>query len=199
MMKRLRQLLMLLGMTAVLSACSKTVQWEEEVLLNTGETIWVSKEVRYTIKGQPGNPADMGYLPDHDEILSFKYGGRSYTYNGDARLLVLAISPQKQPVLLSKPGDKGWYRRHAYKCVNPYYVQFVPDGSGKQWTWPDKIELWTYNLPTNLMLRRDQPSDVKKSYTLADKSTQAFSRDPQLLSTQKINPLYVSDICKGSN
>ncbi len=62
-----------------LAACSKTVQWKEEVLLNTGETILVTKEVRYTIKGQPGNPLDMGYLPDHEETSSFKYGGRAYT------------------------------------------------------------------------------------------------------------------------
>ena len=197
MMKRLQQLLMLLGMTAMLSACSKTVQWEEEVLLNTGETIWVSKEVRYTIKGQPGNPADMGYLPDHDEILSFKYGGRSYTYNGDASLLVLAISPLKLPVLLAAAEDGGWYRRHTYKCVNPYYVQFVPDASGKQWSWPDRIELWTYNLPTNLLVHRDHPSDVKKRYTMADKAMQGFWRDPRTMYFQKIDPLFISDTCKG--
>lgn len=197
-MRTLKILASLLS-AVMLSACSKNVQWEEEVLLNTGETIWVSKEVRYTIKGQPGNPADMGYLPDYMEMLSFKYAGKSYLYNGDARLLVLAISPQKLPVLLSRPEDRDWYRRHTYKCVNPYYVQFMPDASGKLWTWPDKIEPWTYNLPTNLMLRRDHPSDVKKRYTIADKSTQAFLRDPRLLSAQKINPLFVSDICKGSN
>ena len=64
-----------------LTACAKNVQWEEEVLLNTGETIWVTKEVRYTIKGQPGNPADLGYLPDFVETTSFKYGGRDYVLN----------------------------------------------------------------------------------------------------------------------
>ena len=197
--KTFLKLILIMWTAMTISACSKTVQWEEEVLLNTGETIWVSKKVLYTIKGQPGNPADMGYIPDHAEVISFKYSNKSYTYNGDARLMVLAISPQKLPVLLSKPGDNGWYRRHTYKCVNPYYVQFLPDSSGKQWTWPDRIELWTYNLPTNLMLHRDHPSDVKKRYTIADKSTQRFFKDPQRLSSQKINPLFVSDICKGSN
>ena len=198
-LNRLQRLALLLVAAVTLSACSKTVQWEEQVLLNTGETIWISKEVRYTIKGQPGNPADMGYLPDHEEITSFKYGGRSYTYDGDASLLVLAISPQKLPVLLAAAEDGGWYRRHNYKCVNPYYVQFVPDGSGKQWTWPDKIELWTYNLPTNLLVHRDHPSDVKKRYTMADKANQGFLRDPRTINIQKINPLYLSEICKGSN
>ena len=32
-----------------LTGCAKNVQWEEEVLLNTGETIVVTKEVRYTM------------------------------------------------------------------------------------------------------------------------------------------------------
>ena len=32
-----------------LTGCAKNVKWEEEVLLNTGETIVVSKEVRYTM------------------------------------------------------------------------------------------------------------------------------------------------------
>ena len=85
-----------------LTGCAKNVQWEEEVLLNKGETIWVTKEVRYIIKGQPGNPLDLGYLPDFEETTSFKYGGRAYTYKGDAAIMVLAISPQKLPVLLAQ-------------------------------------------------------------------------------------------------
>ena len=66
-----------IGACAIMTR-DRTVTWEEEVLLNTGETIWVSKEVRYTIKGQPGNPADMGYVPGFEETLSFTYGGRKY-------------------------------------------------------------------------------------------------------------------------
>ena len=198
-MNTLQRIALVVGATVMLSACSKTVQWEEEVLLNTGETIWVSKEVRYTIKGQPGNPADLGYLPDYIETLSFKYGGRSFTYQGDASLLVLAISPQKLPVLLAAASSGEWYRRNDYKCVNPYYVMFLPDSSGKQWTWPDRIDPWTYNLPTNLLVHRDHPSDTKKRYTMADKANQGFLRDPRTINIQKINPLYLSEICKGSN
>lgn len=181
-----------------LTACSRNVQWEEEVLLNTGETITVYKEVRYSIKGQPGNPADLGYVPDWVETTSFKYGGRSYTYTGDASIMVLAISPQKLPILLAPPENTGWYRHNNYKCVTPYYVQLTPDITGQQWTWPDRIEPWTYNLPANLMLNRDHPSEVKRRYTMADKSKQTYLQDPQLSYIQKINPLFIGDICKGS-
>lgn len=199
LLKKLLQLL-LTGVAALqLTACSKTVQWEEEVLLNTGETIWISKEVRYTIKGQPGNPADLGYLPDLAETTSFKYGARNYSYRGDAGIMVLAISPQKLPVLLAPPENTGWYRHNNYKCVKPYYVQLTPDITGQQWTWPDRIEPWTYNLPANLMLNRDHPSEVKRRYTIADKSKQTYLQDPQLSYIQKIDPLFIGDICKGSN
>lgn len=182
-----------------LSGCSRTVEWEEEVLLNTGETITVHKEVRYSIKGQPGNPADLGYLPDFVESTSFKYGGRDYSYRGDANIMVLAISDKKLPVLLAPASSNGWYRRNDYKCVHPYYVQLVPDSSGQQWTWPDKIEPWTYNLPANLMIDRAPPSDVKRRYTMADKSKQTYLQDPQLIDIQKINPFFIDDQCKGSN
>ncbi len=180
-----------------ITACAKNVQWEEEVLLNTGETIWITKEVRYTIKGQPGNPMDRGYLPDLVETTSFKYGGRSYIYTGEAGIFVLAISPLKLPVLLASPGGKDWYRHNSYPlCAKPYYVQFVPDSTGQTWTWPDKIEPWTYNLPANVMLNRDHPSEVKQRYTMADKSKQSYLHDPQLLSSQKINPLFTNQDCR---
>ncbi len=183
-----------------LAACAKTVQWEEEVLLNTGETILVIKEVRYTIKGQPGNPADMGYLPDFLETTSFKYGGRDYVYRGDAGIMVLAISPQKLPVLLASPGGKGWYRHNVFpRCAKPYYVQLVPDLTGQQWTWPDNIELWTYNLPANLLLDRHHPSDVKRRYTMVDKAKQPFMKDPRTLNIQKINPLATNQDCHETN
>ena len=194
-MRTLKILASLLS-AVMLSACSKTVQWEEEVLLNTGETIWVSKEVRYTIKGQPGNPADMGYLPDYMETLSFKYGGRTYVYTGEARLMVLAISPERLPVLLAPPSWGSWLRNNKFPlCAKPYYVQFIPDTSGNKWTWPDRIELWTYSLPTNLMIDRDHPSQMMRRYTMADKSTRGFWRDPRSMDLQKIDPTQTNQDC----
>lgn len=189
-------LLALLAATQ-LAACSKTVQREEEVLLNTGETIWIAKEVRYTIKGQPGNPLDMGYSPDFMETTSFKYGGRDFVYRGDAEIMVLAISPQKLPVFLAPAGSKSWYRHNRYSlCAKPYYVQFVSDNTGQIWTWPETIEPWTYNLPANLMLTRDQLSDVKHRYTMIDKLKQRYMQDPQSLYLQKIDPSYANQNCQ---
>jgi len=183
-----------------LTGCAKTVQWEEEVLLNTGETIWVTKEVRYTIRGQSGNPADLGYRPDFKESTSFKYSDRSYSYTGDASIMVLAISPQRLPVLLAIASSASdWAYKNRYECVTPYYVQLMPDSTGLQWTWPDKIEPWTYNLPANLMRNRDHPSEVKRRYTVGDKVKQTYMQDPSLSAVQKIDPLFTGIRCKGNN
>ena len=46
-----------------LSGCSRTVEWEEEVPLNTGETIWVHRSMPWVYKGGFGNPFDMSMLP----------------------------------------------------------------------------------------------------------------------------------------
>lgn len=191
-----RSLLPALLVTLSVTGCSKTVQWEEEVLLNTGETITVTKQVDYSIKGQPGNPADLGYLPDRVETISFQYGAKRYVYKGEASIMVLAISPQKLPVLLALPGGNDWYRHNDYPlCAKPYYVQLEPNASGQTWTWPKTIDLWTYNLPANLMLHRDHPSNVRRHYTMADKAKQSYLQDPQLLSSQKINPTHTNQDC----
>jgi hypothetical protein len=196
-LQNLIKLLIVAGSMTQISAHAITVKWEEEVLLNTGETIWVNKEVSYSLKGQAGNPFDLGYRPDFLETTSFKYAGKLYTYKGDAGIFVLAISPEKLPVLLASPGGKGWYRRNNYsRCATPYYVQFVPDSTGKEWSWPDRIEVWTYNLPANLLVAREPLSDVKTKYTLSDKAAQKYLKDPRLLSSQKINPLFKNQDCR---
>ncbi len=198
-LKKTLQILLAAIAALQLSACAKNVQWQEEVLLNTGETIWIFKEVRYTIKGQPGNPLDMGYLPDFEETTSFKYGGRDFLFKDTAQIMVLAISEQKTPVLLAEPVSKGWHRHANFPlCATPYYVQFMPDGTGKNWTWLKQIDPWTHNLPTNLMLDREIPSKVKSRYTMADKAKQGFWGDPSLIGIQKIDPLETNQNCHGS-
>ena len=108
--------------------------------------------------------------------------------------MVLAISPYKQPVLVAQAD--AWHWRRSYKCTFPFYVQFVPDDSGKTWTWPDHIEPWLYNLPTNLFGDIGAPEDRLPHYTIEQKRTQPYLSDPQSVSMQKIDPAYTGDICK---
>lgn len=134
-----------------LTACSKTVQWEEEVPLNTGETIWVKRSGAYTYKSAPGNPLDFGYGPERRSTIEFDYKGKKYSHTSEAGLVLLAIDPEGKPNLIA-PVNDDWGWQHNYYCVTPYYVQFRSDETGKHWNWPEQIDHWLYNLPVNLVI-----------------------------------------------
>lgn len=188
----LRTLLVVAGALA-LTACSKTVQWEEEVPLNTGETIWVTREVTYKLKGGGDNPLDLAYRPDWTEKILFIWSGKTYSFKGSALIDVLAISPiTRQPVLVAYAGNKQWHWQNNYSCTVPFYVQFNPLESGQGWTWPPHIETWLYGLPYNLMRYRPKwdSSQLKEKYSLAEIS-QMDGRDLD----SKINPSASSDSC----
>jgi hypothetical protein len=164
--------LLLLPLLALLAACSKTVTWDEEVPLNTGDTIWVKRVVTYKLKGDAGNPFDMAYRPDWTETMKFEWQGKKYSYTGDAYLMLLAISPaDKRPVLVANALLKNWDTQHNYRCTTPFYVQFASDELGRNWSWPPAIEPWLYNLPYNLMLHRPKVDEIKTTYTTQDRAT----------------------------
>jgi hypothetical protein len=179
-----------------LTACSKTVRWEEEVPLNTGEVIWVQRTIEYTKQGDAGNPYDVAIRPASSQKIEFTWRGRDYVYQGDARLLLLAISPNNLPVLVAKAADNGWEARHGYACTYPFYVQLVPDGNGQSWTWPPQIESWLHNLPANLMLARHGPAAMKRKYTARERLPEDIPGSANTPSQQKVDPSYTGDLCK---
>ena len=65
-----------------LSACSKTVQWEEEVPLNTGETIWVKRTDSYVRSSEPGNPLKMGWRIE-DRAIDFSHRRQHFRFHTD--------------------------------------------------------------------------------------------------------------------
>lgn len=168
-MNLIKLILIVFVMTA-LTACSKTVQWEEEVPLNTGETIWVQRSMPWVYKGGMGNPFDLSMKATFDQTISFKYAGREYNFKSGAQVLWIAISPAGQPVMVADPGFSGWGTNNMFACVVPYYVQFLPDATGKKWTWPEKIEPWLYKLPANLMVNIPQINEARKErYTAKER------------------------------
>ena len=178
-----------------LTGCSKTVQWEEEVPLNTGETIWVKRTVQYTYQGGAGNPFDMAYRPDRGSILEFDWRGKHYSFDQHGGPVLLAISPQGQPVLVAEAGVS-WSSMNNYKCTIPFYVQFVPDTTGRNWTWPPKIEPWLYNLENNFLFAIPGPSDNKRRYTAEERKSANALGLARSQSRQKINPTYTGDLCQ---
>lgn len=153
-----------------LVACSKTVEWEEEVPLNTGETIWVKRQARYELQGEAGNPLDVKYRPTRNETIGFRYAGKEYRYDGDARIMLLAISPKGIPNLIAKAPDNSWNYVHKYKCAIPFYAQIIPSAGGRDWNWPQQIEPWLYGEHKNLLLTRLSPEQMRAKYTAAERT-----------------------------
>ncbi|MCY7370058.1 MAG: hypothetical protein LH479_04110 [Polaromonas sp.] len=194
--KKSFQLLLLIAAAMQFTACSKTVQWEEEVLLNTGQAIWVKRTVVYSRQGGAGNPLETAYRPEKDQAIEFKWNGKTFNYKGEARIMVLAVSPHGQPALIAPAEANSWNWRYKYLCTFPFYVQLVPDADGINWTWPISIESWLYNLPTNLLLDIGDPNKMKMRYLQAEKTNQPFWTDPQSRYMQKIDPAFNGDLCK---
>jgi hypothetical protein len=192
---RSSRLLILLPLFA-LTACSKTVQWEEEVPLNTGEVIWVKREATYKLQGTGGNPFDLGYWPSWTEEIAFEWKGNKYKYVGDADLMLLAISPNTQrPVLVAKATNKEWHWRNNYSCTTPFYVQFVPLASGREWAWPPNIEPWLYNITHNLMAKREDLGEMKDRYTMSERINMDRTMAIQDPSSARVDPAYKFDQC----
>lgn len=191
---------MMLGMVLVsvplLGACSKTVVWEEEVPLNTGETIWVKRTVKYTYQGGAGNPLDMAYRPERGAVVEFDWRGKHYSFDRHGGPVLLAISPQGRPVFVAEAGVS-WSSMNNYKCTIPFYVQFVPDATGRNWSWPPKIEPWLYGLESNFLFAIPKPDDGKRRYTAEERKAANALGLTHSLSRKNINPAYTGDLCKS--
>lgn len=175
----------------LLTACSRTVQWEEEVSLNTGETIWVKRSGTYTFKPAPGSPLDYGWGGDPRSTIEFTYKGKTYAHTDDVGLILLAIAPDGTPNLVTLPSTE-WGWKHKYYCVTPYYVQFRPNSSGKDWAWPERLEPWLYDLPTNLMFGLAPLGASGKRFSAADRVL-ANAKAYQEKEYRNIDPNYSSE------
>jgi len=179
-----------------LSACSRPIIWEENVQLNTGEVIVVKRQGHYVYRGAPGNPLDFGYHPEPDTTIRFVYKGRSYSYAGDANLLSLAIGPDGLPNLIVSATDYQWQWKHNYYCAKPSYVQLKPDRSGQSWHWPESIEPWLYNLPTNLSIGVVAPDMAGKTLSQRDREIHNASLYVAGDHYKRIDPAYQHPNCK---
>ena len=181
----------------LLAGCSKTVHWEEEVPLNTGETIWVKRSVRYVLGGDSGNPMDVAYRPDRVERLAFTWNQREYRYEGDAVLILLAISSKNQPVLVAPASWNDWDIRHQFACAKPHYVQFAQNNGEKEWSWSPATDPSLYGMKSNLMLQRPiHYKNLGPRYLASDR--ESLDRSIWLKSphTRSIDANYVAERCK---
>jgi len=182
-----------------LSACTREVAWQEEVVLNTGARIDVQRKLTYQRSGSPGNPFEMGWGTKPGGELSFTWNGKVYVFSEHGRPLLVAISPRGVPVIVANAAIWQWDVRHNYGCKTPHYVQFEPDASGRVWTWPPGVEPWVIGLPANLLQLVPTPDQGSSRYT-ADQVRAIAKTDLSGSEDRFVAPKYQPDYCnpKGS-
>lgn len=172
----------------LLSACSKTVTWEEEVPLNTGEIIWVERSVEYSIQGDAGNPFSLLWRTSGPSLMKFALNNKTYNFSSLGNIQMLAISPLGEPAIFGIADQWSWQAN--YPCSIPFYVQYVPSDTGELSKWLPRVEAWSLNMKTNLLLKIPDPSSKKSRYTTSDKMIVNASVQAGDSFRQKIDPNY---------
>jgi hypothetical protein len=179
-----------------LAACSKTVQWEEEVPLNTGEVIWVKRSLTYVRSGASGNPFKLSWRLE-ERSLVLVWDGTKYKWTGDTDPMLLAIDAQRRPILVADAASGNlWGPRHDYKCVKPYYVQFVPKRPD-EWVWPLSIEPWLYGKTPNLMDYTAAPDEMPTRVSQSLRQQLDAGRGSHYPPARQVLSDHVPDFCKG--
>lgn len=130
----------------LLSACSKTiktVQWEEEVPLNTGETIWVKRTDTYKRESEYANPLKSVW-GINNRVYEFLWQGQKYFYQRDIKESIGAILIYASPVDKTISIVAG-----AANCAKPGYGEFRwTNGS---WELQQHVSPVLVGQPRNLM------------------------------------------------
>jgi hypothetical protein len=193
-----RALLRLCGIAIVLLplvGCSKTVRWDEDVVLNTGETITVHGKRTHERGGAPGNPLQSAWYVKPGGTLSFQWSGRSYVFQAHSSPLLIAIAPDGRPVVVAAASIGRWDEEHNFQCTTPHYVQFVPDATGANWSWPAQLPAWLYGLPGNLLIEEPRPGTGQKHYSVDDVRRANASRAVDVYQT-RVDPAYTAAHCR---
>lgn len=179
-----------------LAGCSKTVQWEEEVLLNVGQTITIKRktELHYDIsQDRLFNP----YWQFKADQFDFEWRGVSYSYRSepdDASLatvspLVLAIDSADKPTFLGY-ADSYWVHHKAQGCGAAPIVRLV--AQGHRWQSAPSDDPWILGLQINLR-SGTQPPEAGTKFTWSEKIREFDSWTPQ---ARSLNQKFQVDSCK---
>jgi len=186
----LRILLSMLAALA-LTACSKTVQWEEEVPLNTGEVIWVKRTDTFAKEMEGGG--NMGITWGLDKrAYEFSWQGKHYTYQTEPKVSLGAI------LIYVFPADKTIAIVDATRnCTKPGYGEFRWTNGG--WNIQENVSPTLIGQPRNLMSHYsadigDIPARVTKEIRHAEDTT--ANRGKIDLS---LEPSRISTNCSGKN
>jgi hypothetical protein len=103
--------------TAVLSGCGKTIRWEEEVPLNTGEILVVERIAKFKRGSEPGNPLKAAWWPEGGSI-GFSLDGQRFVYEYSGRMNafgIFVVGSRQSPSIVDYTG---------HKCAQPGLGEF---------------------------------------------------------------------------
>ena len=126
-----------------LAACSKSIQWEEEVPLNTGETIWVKRTDSYVRGGDAGNPLKIVWWLEQRNY-EFEWQGKRLSYLRRTRTISGPIG-----LYVVTPGKAISVVDSAAACSKPGWVEYRWQQDA--WRLQDTFDPALVGLPRNLM------------------------------------------------
>ncbi|MDP3760098.1 MAG: hypothetical protein Q8R01_06240 [Ramlibacter sp.] len=137
--KPLRMLLVLIA-AFHLAACSKTVQWEEEVELSSGEILWVKRTDSFKRTSEPGNPLQSAWWPTR-RALEFTWHGQRYEFDTDTTsiMMLYEVEVSKSMAIVA------WTK----KCAKPGYGEFRR--ANGDWHLQPTVSAAIVGKPRNLM------------------------------------------------
>ena len=188
-----------LGIAVLLTACTKTVKWEEEVLLNNGHSIVITREAEFKYDISQDRLFSP-YWQFQAESLSFQWLGTAYKFRNapsEADLisiapLILAIDTLGIPNIFGY-ADSNWVHHKWQGCANTPIVKLVP--SKRTWVVDPSRESWIFDLTINLNSDTDY-SESKAKVTWNEKMEKY---EKWATTSRKLNPAFVVDSCiKGA-
>lgn len=160
-----------LGASAM-SGCSSQIEWKEEVPLNTGDTIWVTRTARYERVLTGPLALELGW-EIMSESLAFNWKDRSYQFSDVVPPDYLLIDPQaRTPVLITSLAH--WQFKKRYGCRVPFYVEYRPTGDG--WAPQSKIDETFYGMKGNLMRWRPLEPEMPAMLSAGQRERNDFER-----------------------
>lgn len=189
MIRRLRNGLLMGIAVFLLSACSKTVKWEEEVPLNTGEVIWVERVDSYE-----------RVLVDHGLSLGWGLKSRSYSFSWQGQQFQF-VPKQKLPgpiVIFAYPDAKTISIVDSAWPICDGYGEFLwKDGD---WKLQKEINRQIVGRPRNVMsFYSERDGDIPIRVTQEWINTQRFDLPQRGGFDLSLPASKVSKNCSGGN
>jgi hypothetical protein len=182
------KLIALVSLAVLVAGCGKTVEWQEEVALATGERLWLTRRVSYERYGD--NPLALGlsgWRVEREE-MSFVWGGKPYTYayGKVPAPMVLFIEPSTAAPAVIVPLPHR-------ECRVPHFRQWVAAGGD----WQERpLSPAAHGLHKNLMRHRPgTPEEAQARYS-AEQVAQLDSRFRKLIALT-VTPDFLPPDCRA--